>query len=416
LALCKREYDIFRFRKLSLIFNPLTRPYTGVVKTLRISEVKTREEFYEMRNRWDRVLCKSADNNIFLSWEKMAPSVNHLEQNSSLKILCASEDNNLIAIAPFRITHKGLKGHLGYGVIEPLTNGNTDYTGLIISDAQEQCLDQFINYLFSQKDWDFLYLPDFPQTSLSLNLIEKVATDIPFFEAEKGIICPYISVPNSKEKLLTGMDKKFEKKLNKSLTKLEREKGKVELKEYSEIGTLEQGMQTLFELHQRRWEAKGNKGNFAEEKSRHITLQTAKYFAEKNWLKLYFLTVDSKPVAVELNLEYEGKMYCHLKGLDPNYYKYRVGSILTLKVLELCISKGITEYDFMQGDEPYKFDWTDKYRQNTNIKGVNRKTSSKVMKAGLSVLRQSKLDIMIINYLSIVKKLKDNLIAYSKYS
>jgi hypothetical protein len=71
---------------------------------LQISEITTKKQFLEMKNYWDQTLDKSLENNIFLTWEKMAPSVNYLPNNSSLKILCATEGNELVGIAPFRIT------------------------------------------------------------------------------------------------------------------------------------------------------------------------------------------------------------------------------------------------------------------------------------------------------------------------
>jgi CelD/BcsL family acetyltransferase involved in cellulose biosynthesis len=372
---------------------------------LIISEINTKKEFFELESQWDKALNRSIENNIFLTWEKMAPSVKHLGRNSSLKILCATENNKLVGIAPLRITHKGLKGYFGYGIIEPLTNGDTDYMGLIMIEQQDQCLHQFLAHLFSQTDWDLMYLPDLPQTSPSLTLIRN-ATDIPKFEIEKGVICPYVEIPSSKEKLMANLDRKFEKKLKKSLTKLEREHGKVELKNYYELGSLEETIQILIDLHQKRWRTKSNSGRFVEEKSRDITLQTAKYFAEKDWLRLYFLTVNGKPVAVELNFEYSGKMYCHLKGFDTDYYKYRVGSLLTLKVLEKCIEKRITEYDFMQGDEAYKFDWTKKYRQNSNLKWVNGRLFSKVLNSCFEVFRKGKIDKIIVKYLLALRSLK----------
>lgn len=252
--------------------------------------------------------------------------------------------------------------------------------------------------MFSQKDWDFIYLQDLPQTSQILELV-KNSKDIPRFEVEKGVICPYIAIPDSKEKLLSSLNRKLQKKLRNSLCRLETDQGEVQLKHYYELASLEQAMEIFFELHQKRWASKGQLGMFPNQRLRNITLQTAKYFAEKDWLRLYFLTVKNKPVAVELNLEYEGKMYCHLKGFDPDFYKYRVGSLLTLKVLEECIEKGISEYDFMQGDEAYKFDWTNKFRRNMNVKWVNKKLSSNLISVGFKVLKRAKIASILYKYL-----------------
>ena len=370
-------------------------------KVLQISEINTKEQFYEMKNYWDETLNRSTENNIFLTWEKMAPSVNYMEAKSSLKILCATEGNELVGIAPFRITHRRLKGLLSYDIIEPLAYGETDYTGIIITKQEEQCLHQFIVHLLSQKDWDFMNFPDLPQTAQTLALM-RTAKDIPKFEAIKGAICPYIAIPGTKDKLLANLNSKFQKKLRNSLHKLESEQGKVELRNYYELGSLDKTMEIFVKLHQKRWTARGEPGRFSNQKSLELTKQTARYFAEKDWLRLYFLTVNNKPVAAELNLEYKEKMYCHLKGLDPDYYKYRVGSLLTFKVLEECVKKRISEYDFMQGDEAYKFDWTNKFRQNMNIQLVNTKLSSSIIKASLKVFEKTKIDSILIKYIKIL--------------
>jgi hypothetical protein len=102
-----------------------------------------------MKNYWDQTLDKSLENNIFLTWEKMAPSVNYLPNNSSLKILCATEGNEFVGIAPFRITRKRLTGPFDYRILEPLTNGETDYTGIIVTQQGDQCLHEFLAYLFT---------------------------------------------------------------------------------------------------------------------------------------------------------------------------------------------------------------------------------------------------------------------------
>ena len=305
----------------------------------------------------------------------MAPSVNQLEKEDSLKILCATENKKIVGIAPFRITKKNF-GILSYNLIEPLTNGNTDYSGLLIPKQGDQLIREFLKHLYNQKNWDIITIPDLPQTSPTLEFLKQNSKNLPQFKVEKGIICPYITIPNSKEKLLSKLNPKFRKNLKRRLQNLEKEQGKVAIKHYYELGSLQQAMELFFSLHQKRWNLKGEPGGFGNQKSREITMQTIKFFAERDWLRLHFLTVNNRPVAVSVDLEYEGKMYGHLSGFDPVYSKYSVGNLLMLKILEQCVEKGLSEYDFMQGNEPYKFDWTNKVRQNMNVKFVNNKLSS----------------------------------------
>lgn len=359
------------------------------VKIMQVEELDDAEDFYVMRDLWEKTLHRSLENNIFLTWEKTAPSIEHLTDKSSLRILCATENDKLVGIAPFRKTQKRLR-YIRYNIIEPVTNGNTDYAGIILTEEGEKCLSRFLEHLLKQKDWDLFYLPDLPQGSPTLKLIESSRRDLPRLDIRKGWICPYVTIPNSKEELLANLNPKFRRELNRRLRKLEKEQGRVELKPYYALGSLESAMNLLFELHQKRWTLRSKAGVFASEHSRNIVMQTAKFFAEKNWFRLYFLTVNGKPVAAEYDLEYGGKMHGHLCGFDPDYSKYSVGNLLLWKVLEECVEKGISEYDFMQGDESYKFDWTDKQRQNINVRFVNNKPSSKLISLAIDALGISK--------------------------
>jgi hypothetical protein len=205
-----------------------------------------------MRNVWEKTLTSSVENNIFLTWEKTAPSVNQLRDEKSLRILYATDENGVIGVAPFRKTQKSI-GFFHYNIIEPVTNGNTDYAGMIIARQEKEVLNQFLTYLFEQKDWDLFLLPNLPQESQTLKLLRAASRDLPRFRIRGGVVCPYFKIPDSKEKLLAGLNPKFRRELKRRLRKLEREHGKVELKNYRQLGSLEETMSILFKLHQKRW-------------------------------------------------------------------------------------------------------------------------------------------------------------------
>jgi hypothetical protein len=93
-----------------------------------------------------------------------------------------------------------------------------------------------------------MYLPDLPQTSRTLAIFNN-SSCIPNLEIEEGIVCPFIEIPSSKEKPLSNLTTKFRKKLEKSLKKIEAEQGRIELKQYLDIGSFEQAMQIFFSLY-----------------------------------------------------------------------------------------------------------------------------------------------------------------------
>ena len=358
-------------------------------KILKIHEVNTFKEFLELRSSWNEILKKSVDNSATLTWEHVSVSVKNLEKNQRLRILYITSDDKIIAIAPLRTSHYKLS-FIGYNVIEPLDYGDaTDYTGLILTEQELECLRAFIKYLCQQNDWDYLYINDIPETSDIIRLIATKDNLLPKFEFEKGEICPYILLPDSMDKYLTNLKPHRRKQLRLCLKNLERDHGKVELKEYYELGSLEDTMQLFFDLHQKRWKSKGASGAFNSHKMRNIFMDRARFFAEKDWLGLYFLTVNNKPVAVNYALKYNKKLSCCSTGFDTEYYHYGVGNLLLLKIIEKCIKQSFTEYDFMKGEESYKSIWTKKYRANFGLILVNKRFSSRLLKLFLDTKKRT---------------------------
>jgi CelD/BcsL family acetyltransferase involved in cellulose biosynthesis len=353
-----------------------------------------------LRRDWNKVLERSRDDTVFLTWENMATSVKYLEKEKKLRILYVTTDNRIVAIAPFKKSHYTFNGYFGYGVIEPLTFGNSDYTGLILAEKETQCLRLFLTYLFDQNDWDFIYLYDVPETSVIFDLLTKDRCALPKFEIKEGRICPYITIPDSMDNLIQGLSTKFRKNLRRSMKNLEKDYGKVELKRYDELGSLRDAMKIFFDLHQKRWVSKGKPGVFDTQNVRDMSLNSAKLFAEKDWLALYFLTVNDKPVATQYCLEYKQKMHYGLGGFDSAYSSYSVGNLITMKVIEKCIEKKIKEYDFMKGGEPYKFGWTRTYRRNLNARMVNKKFASNLFDFTIRTVKQTKADKILGKFLN----------------
>lgn len=357
---------------------------------LEVSEINSIDQFFKLRDDWDAVLGRSRDNTVFLTWECMVNSVKKIDKGKRLRTLLIKEGSKTIAIAPLRQTRYNLSNWLGYEVIEPLAYWDLDYTGLILAESEQECLSLFLDYLYKQKDWDFIYLYNIPETSTFPALLPKVAGKFPKFETRKGADCPYLTIPESIDGLMDGLSAKFRKNLRRSMRNLERDHGKVELKKYTEVGSLEETLQLFQNLHQKRWTLKGKPGAFADQDARDMNLNWARLMAEKDWLALYFLMVNNTPIATQCCFEYNQKIHYWLGGFDPTYVSYSVGNLMILKVLERCVEKKVREYDFMRGAEPYKFTWNAESRRNIDTKFVSDKITSRFYDLGINAIKKTK--------------------------
>ena len=367
---------------------------------LSITEINSIDEFFELQDNWNRVLEKSKDNNVFLTWEFLSTFWNHFGGGKKLRILVTEDKNEIIAIAPLRQSRYNFGRLFGYNVIEPLGYRGADYTGLILTERLTECFQLLLNYLTEDDDWDFIYLLDLPGTSTIHELLPTESKYTPRIELTSGIVCPFITLPESNDVFMQSLDKNLRKDLERCMRNLEKDYQKVEIKRYEALGSVEEGMDIFFELHQKRWKSKGTKGAFSSQEARDFSVDVANKFADRGWLALYFLTVKDEPIAAQYCHEYGQKMYYCLGGFDIEYSKYSVGNLLTVKIIEDCIKRKLREYDFLKGNESYKLRWTTQYRTNFGIRFVNNKFTSRLYGRGMRLSKSIGIDRILGKHLN----------------
>lgn len=74
-------------------------------------------------------------------------------------------------------------------------------------------------------------------------------------------------------------------------------------------------------------------------------------------LRLSFLYAEEEPIASLLCFEYKRGYLVYNSGFNPvKYGTLAPGIVLTTYCIEDAISRGLKRFDFLQGDERYKYD------------------------------------------------------------
>jgi CelD/BcsL family acetyltransferase involved in cellulose biosynthesis len=73
-------------------------------------------------------------------------------------------------------------------------------------------------------------------------------------------------------------------------------------------------------------------------------------------LQLAFLEVEGQRAAAYLNFVYDNKVLVYNSGLDPARFSYlSPGVVLMARLIERAISEKRSVFDFLQGNEEYKY-------------------------------------------------------------
>ncbi len=142
--------------------------------------------------------------------------------------------------------------------------------------------------------------------------------------------------------------KKFWKDSNRRRRKLEEEVGPLEFilgDDRPEI------LATCMAWKSEQYRNSGEFDDFAHEE--HIRL--FQELADRGLLMVSSLSSAQGPIAIDLNLYYEGRLYSWIASYDRAYSTYAPGRLLLLEALEESFKRGHKEFDFLIGNEPYKW-------------------------------------------------------------
>ncbi|WP_422121618.1 GNAT family N-acetyltransferase [Peribacillus frigoritolerans] len=88
----------------------------------------------------------------------------------------------------------------------------------------------------------------------------------------------------------------------------------------------------------------------------------------KNCLEFSYLTLDNECVAIHYGFKDDNKIYYYIPVYSKKMKKnLSLGSILLYNIITYYKERGIKEFDFMRGNEAYKFDWTDAVSMNYDL-------------------------------------------------
>jgi CelD/BcsL family acetyltransferase involved in cellulose biosynthesis len=98
------------------------------------------------------------------------------------------------------------------------------------------------------------------------------------------------------------------------------------------------------------------------EKAAFMTSQMEAYFRDlcamtmaSGMLRMGVLWVGDTPVSAALGFAYKGRLYLYNSGYDPAYAGHSVGIAAVGLLLKDSAAESLEIFDFLQGDEPYKY-------------------------------------------------------------
>jgi CelD/BcsL family acetyltransferase involved in cellulose biosynthesis len=178
--------------------------------------------------------------------------------------------------------------------------------------------------------------------------------------------CPILALPSTVEELRSRWSSSLRKHAGYARRRFEREGGSIEM---ATAETLDEILTALFQAHQRRWNRRWLPGAFASTAVRQFHREAAAGFLSQGMLRLYALRQGGRCVAALYCFASHGRCHYYAAGFYAEAAAHSPGTQLIAHALEDAVARGDMEFDFLRGNEPYKYRWgaTDRFNRRLLI-------------------------------------------------
>lgn len=338
---------------------------------IQIKKSVGKTAFLELYKDWTN-LFKEINCVPFLSYEWISAWFEKLAENRQIYLLKAFRYGKLIGILPLCLQTKkvfGLKfqqlGFLGEEI------GGADYLDLIAKEEDKaEIWVGIFEFLKNERSFDSINLENVGQKSETISILENLCRlNKSFrFKVVTSSVCPQIDLKLGWESVLSQSKRKDNFK--RRLKKLEKVEG-FEFRSITDKSEISAAFERFAFLHEKRWEKDGGSEATGLPQLMEFHRAVVEDLAKKQLIRFDEIWTEGECRASVYGLDNGKTFYYYNAGYDLDWANMSVGMVLIGLSIRAAISRGNTTYDFLRGEETYKFDWSNSQENLVTIK-LNR--------------------------------------------
>lgn len=355
---------------------------------LRVEVIESQAAWAGWRSAWERVRADAAERTAFSSFAWCASwMATFADPNRTLFVLAVLRGDEAIGFAPW-YRRASSAGPWRVRVVEPIgtPEGGSDYLDVLARRGCEQDVAvAILAFLFGEgaRAWDVVSLSDVPSDSLFLtHTLMDLDRRGKHYEVEAGAFCPVAVLPGSSAAFRAGLSANRRQQWARHQRRLGRH-GAVD--HVTVRGPLGEGtVDRFFALYR--------VAHARHAPDSRLAVLVEGYLAQANGsdpVQVEFLTVGGRDVAAALLLRDEDVLRLYLLAVDRGFSPdVSAGNVLLGLSLDQAVRSGVRAYDFLKGDEPYKFHWARGGRRALRLRFYQRRPAG-VLVAATSLARRA---------------------------
>lgn len=308
--------------------------------------------FQALEGGWKALFQQFGGWNVFLSWQWFHPWWTTFGPGNDLQILALSSEDRLVGVVPMMV-ETDETGHRQLALIG--SDRTTDYGDLLADpdflEPMCEALADFVLEGFGR--WERVELRSVRGSSPLLGRFREAAErrGLAARAAATGT-CPVARLAPTWEEYLAGLSKSNRHELRRKIRRSQAA-GPQGFRFLTTPEEVAAGLDSFFRLHRA---SRVDKAAFLDERMAAFFRRVGQSFAAEGWMRLNLMEVNGQDVAASVAFSRGDRVLLYNSGLDPEYRVHSVGIALHAADIQQAVSQGKEWYDFLRGNEPYKYD------------------------------------------------------------
>ncbi len=170
---------------------------------------------------------------------------------------------------------------------------------------------------------------------------------------------PYIPLEGDWETYERGLSKNRRRGIRRRMRALEQE-GPVSFHVERGEARLEELLEDALRVEGSGWKTERGTAIVSRPETRRFYVELARWAAGRGWLRLAFLRLDGRPLAMDFAIEHGGSWYSLKSGYEPELRSYAPGVLLLHAELRHAYEAGLERFELLGQTDEFKRDWTDR--------------------------------------------------------
>lgn len=338
----------------------------SVTVRIRSTRVERWDSVPDLGEAWNDLLNRSPEYSVFQTFPWHACWWKAFGAPHELLLILAYADRRLVGIAPMMITRE----ERPFGRVRTYVcfigsmDHASDYCDFIVDpntpDALGVLLAEVCKY---SKQAHRINLTHFPSHSQNQpKVIEYFKTHAFRVMVDPEAEAPVRIMGNTDE------DKKVANKTSlNNCTNYFKKTGELKFLQCKSEAEVTGYLDNFFEQHERRWMQVGLASQFHQSGQRAFYKDLIRSLLPYGWLRFDVLIFNESPLAFHFGFEYRNRVFYYKPTFDVKYASKSPGSVLLKFLLDDAIKRGLEEFDFTVGSEPYKYRYANRTRTNFRL-------------------------------------------------